>query len=180
MVAITEPRAQEGLRDQEPPLIADPVETTRSAGLRYFTDARPGIQRKRVGRHFRYIGTDGEPIRDPAELQRIKSIGIPPAWGDVWICPSPRGHLQATGRDVKGRKQYRYHPRWREIRDETKYIRMFAFGDALPLIRERANLDLAQHCMSREKVLATVVTLLDLTAIRVGNRSTRARIGRTD
>ncbi|HEX8918253.1 MAG TPA: DNA topoisomerase IB, partial [Chloroflexota bacterium] len=163
------PQVTETMLDQDPPLIADPVETAQSAGLRYFTDARPGIRRKRAGKHFRYIGPDGETIRDTAELQRIKAIGIPPAWTDVWICPSPRGHLQATGRDAKGRKQYRYHPRWREVRDETKYTRMIAFGEALPMIRERANLDLTQQCLSREKVLATVVTLLDLTAIRVGN-----------
>ena len=91
----------------------DPIETAKAAGLRYVTDAMPGIRRKRVGKHFSYIGLDGKAIRDPDELQRIKKLGIPPAWTYVWICPNPQGHIQATGRDAKGRKQYRYHPRWR-------------------------------------------------------------------
>jgi DNA topoisomerase-1 len=116
---------------------ADPVETAKAAGLRYVSDTQQGIQRKRFGKHFSYIGLDGKPIRDAKELERIKKIGTPPAWKQVWICPSPKGHIQATGRDAKGRKQYRYHPRWREVRDETKYDHMIAFGEALPAIRER-------------------------------------------
>lgn len=151
------------------PIVADPVEAAKTAGLRYYTADRPGIRRRPAGRGFRYIGPDGEPVRDPKELQRIKSLAIPPAWTDVWICPSPRGHLQAVGRDARGRKQYRYHPKWRETRDETKYFRMILFGQTLPTVRERADSDLSLACVSREKVLATVVRLLDETGIRVGN-----------
>ncbi|HEX6293277.1 MAG TPA: DNA topoisomerase IB [Herpetosiphonaceae bacterium] len=150
-------------------LITDPVQSAKAAGLRYVSDAMPGIRRKRAGKHFSYIGLDGQPIRDPKELQRIKSLGIPPAYTDVWICPLRNGHIQATGRDAKGRKQYRYHPRWREVRDETKYGRMLAFGAALPTIRERVEQDLKLSGMPREKVLATVVRLLETTLIRVGN-----------
>ena len=147
----------------------DPIETAKAAGLRYVTDAMPGIQRKRVGKHFSYIGLDGKTIHNPDELQRIKKLGIPPAWTDVWICPNPQGHIQATGRDAKGRKQYRYHPRWREVRDETKYDRMIAFGETLPAIRQRIEHDLALSGLPYEKVLATIVRLLDTTLIRVGN-----------
>ncbi|MDP9371326.1 MAG: DNA topoisomerase IB [Chloroflexota bacterium] len=137
--------------------------------MRYVTDAAPGIRRKRAGKHFSYIGLDGKPIRDRETLQRIRSLGIPPAYKDVWISPDPRGHLQATGYDAKGRKQYRYHPRWREVRDETKFERMLAFGRALPKIRERVDHDLSLPGLPREKVLATVVRLLETTLIRVGN-----------
>lgn len=150
-------------------LITDPVQSAKAAGLRYVSDEMPGIRRKRAGKHFSYLGLDGKPIHDPEELQRIKSLGIPPAYTDVWICPLPNGHIQATGRDAKGRKQYRYHPRWREVRDETKYGRMLAFGAALPRIRERVEQDLALPGLSRAKVLATVVRLLGTTLIRVGN-----------
>ncbi len=149
--------------------IAAPVEAAKAAGLRYVSDATPGIQRKRAGKHFSYLGRDGKPIHDEEQLKRIRSLGIPPAWTNVWICPNPRGHIQATGRDAKGRKQYRYHPKWREIRDETKYDRMMAFGKALPLIRERVEHDLRLHGLPREKVFATVVRLLDTTSIRIGN-----------
>ncbi len=149
--------------------IAAPVEAAKAAGLRYVSDATPGIQRKRAGKHFSYLGLNGKPIHDEEQLKRIRSLGIPPAWTNVWICPNPRGHIQATGRDAKGRKQYRYHPKWREIRDETKYDRMMAFGKALPLIRERVEHDLRLHGLPREKVLATVVRLLDTTSIRIGN-----------
>src|SRR5438874_749352 len=121
----------------------DPVESAQAAGLRYVSDADPGICRKRVGKHFSYIGLDGRPIHDPATLKRIKSLAIPPAYTDVWICPDPRGHLQATGRDARGRKQYRYHPHWRQVRDETKYGRMIAFGRALSAIRARTDHDLS-------------------------------------
>jgi DNA topoisomerase I len=132
-------------------------------------DDRPGIRRERDGDDFRYLGRDGQPITNARTLARIQSLGIPPAWTDVWICADPRGHIQATGRDAKGRKQYRYHPRWREVRDETKYGRMMAFGQALPQIRARVDADLARPGLPREKALATVVRLLEKTFIRVGN-----------
>jgi DNA topoisomerase-1 len=154
---------------QEQPIIADPVEAAHAAGLRYYTDARPGIRRKRAGKNFTYLDPKGARVTDKNTMARIKSLAIPPAWTDVWICPSPNGHLQATGRDAKGRKQYRYHPRWREVRDETKYTRMIAFAETLPIIRDATDRELSAHTLSREKVLATVVQLLDETAIRVGN-----------
>ena len=150
-------------------VITDPVESAKAAGLRYFTDIRPGIQRKRASKGFRYITPDGKPLRDKEDLARIKALVIPPAWTEVWICPNPKGHLQATGRDVKGRKQSRYHPHWREVRDETKYERMLLFGHALPMIRERVEHDLALPGLPRLKVLATIVRLMELTLIRVGN-----------
>ncbi len=153
----------------EPVVVTDPVAAAKAAGLRYVTDTGPGLRRKRAGRHWSYVGLDGAPIKDPAELKRIKSLGIPPAYTDVWISPNPRGHIQATGRDAKGRKQYRYHDRWREVRDETKYGRMIAFGQALPAIRAHVAQDLARRGMPREKVLATIVRLLETTLIRVGN-----------
>jgi DNA topoisomerase-1 len=153
----------------ETEIVKDPVESAKIAGLRYMSDDRPGIRRRRVGEDFEYIAPDGERILDPSELERISALGIPPAWTDVWICPSPNGHIQATGRDAKGRKQYRYHPRWRATRDETKYARMLAFGAALPLIRQRVEEDLARPGLPREKVLAAVVRLLETTLIRVGN-----------
>jgi DNA topoisomerase-1 len=112
---------------------------------------------------------DGSAVRDAQALLRIKTLGIPPAWTDVWICPQAHGHLQATGRDVKGRKQYRYHTRWREIRDQTKYAQMRAFGEALPVIRGQVDRDMGRHGLAREKVLATVLRLLELTLIRIGN-----------
>src|SRR5436309_7267117 len=148
---------------------AAPVASAKAAGLRYVSDATPGIRRKRAGKHFSYIGRDGKPIHDKKELKRMRSLAIPPAWTNVWICPNPQGHIQATGRDAKGRKQYRYHPQWRKIRDETKYDRMADFGKALPCIRERVAHDLALPGMPREKVLAAVVRLLDLTSLRIGN-----------
>src|SRR5437016_6112147 len=147
----------------------EPAVAAKSAGLRYVSDTSPGIRRKRVGKHFSYIGLDGKPIRDEEELRRIRSLAIPPAWTNVWICPKPNGHIQATGRDARGRKQYRYHPRWREVRDETKYNRMVAFGETLPTIRSRIAHDLVLPGLPYEKVLAAVVWLLDATAIRVGN-----------
>jgi DNA topoisomerase I len=152
-----------------PDLITDPEEAAEAAGLRYVRDDRPGIRRERDGDDFRYLGRDGQPITNARTLARIQSLGIPPAWTDVWICADPRGHIQATGRDAKGRKQYRYHPRWREVRDETKYGRMMAFGQALPQIRARVDADLARPGLPREKALATVVRLLEKTFIRVGN-----------
>jgi DNA topoisomerase-1 len=147
----------------------DPEASATEAGLRHVTDAAPGIRRIRAGKGFRYVGDDGRPIRDREELARIRSLAVPPAWTDVWICASPRGHLQATGRDARGRKQYRYHPRWRTQRDEMKYSRMIAFGRALPAIRRRVERDLRRHGLPRERVLAAVVRLLEETRIRVGN-----------
>ena len=159
--------------DREPPPVAeaeDPTVSAREAGLRYVTDAGTGIGRRRRGTGFTYLGPDGKAIRDPEILARIRSLAIPPAWTEVWICTDPRGHLQATGRDARGRKQYRYHPRWREVRDATKYERTVAFGLALPHMRERIDEDMAKRGLPREKVLATVVELLEATLIRVGNR----------
>ena len=147
----------------------DPVADARAAGLTYSTDDRPGIQRRRSGRGWRYIGPDGTTITDQKQIDRIKSLAIPPAYTDVWINPSPRGHLQATGRDDQGRKQYRYHPRWREVRDETKYNRMVAFAQSLPAIREQVDRDLSLPGLPRDKVLATVIRLLETTLVRVGN-----------
>jgi DNA topoisomerase-1 len=133
------------------------------------SDRAPGITRRRRGRGFQYVAPDGKTITGRAERRRIESLAIPPAWTDVWICPSPNGHIQATGRDARGRKQYRYHPRWREVRDETKYHRMAAFGRALPRIRRRVDRDMRRRSLSRDRVVATVVRLLDSTTIRVGN-----------
>lgn len=148
---------------------SDPVVAAREAGLRYTSDARPGLSRRRSGRAFRYLDTEGHPVRDPETLARIRSLAIPPAWTDVWICPDARGHLQATGRDARNRKQYRYHPRWRATRDESKYDRMMAFARVLPRIREHTDRDLALPGMPRPKVLAAVVRLLESSLIRVGN-----------
>jgi DNA topoisomerase-1 len=148
---------------------ADAVAAAKDAGLRYVSDESPGIRRRRSGKGFSYVGTDGRPISDKAELRRIKRLAIPPAWTDVWICPSPLGHIQATGRDARRRKQYRYHERWREVRDEAKYGRMIAFAQTLPKLRGRTARDLARKGLPREKVLAAVVRLLESTLIRVGN-----------
>jgi DNA topoisomerase I len=151
------------------PIQSDPIQSARAAGLRYVTDAKPGIERRRHGKSFRYRTPDGDPVRDPETLARIKSLVIPPAWRQVWICALPNGHLQATGRDAKGRKQSRYHPRWRQVRDETKYERMMLFGAALPAIRRRVDHDLALPEMPRPKILATIVRLMETTFIRIGN-----------
>lgn len=147
----------------------NPVDSARSAGLRYVAETGPGFGRKPRGQAFVYRDLDGKPLRDREHLARIKSLAIPPAWTGVWICPKADGHLQATGRDARGRKQYRYHPRWRAIRDESKYDRMMAFAAALPTIRKRTDADLARAGLPREKVLAAVVRLLETTLIRVGN-----------
>ena len=133
------------------------------------SDAEPGISRQRARAAFRYLSPAGKAVRDPETLARIRRLAIPPAWEDVWICTRDDGHLQATGRDARGRKQYRYHPRWREVRDETKYGRMLDFAKALPRIRRRVSQDLALQGLPRDKVLATVVRLLETTRIRVGN-----------
>ncbi len=149
--------------------ITDPIASARAAGLRYVTDIKPGIRRTAWRKSFRYTAPDGTPLKEAETLARIQSLVIPPAWTQVWICPQPNGHLQATGRDARGRKQSRYHPRWRETRDETKYSRMILFGQALPAIRARVEEDLALPGLPREKVLATLVRLLQTTFIRVGN-----------
>jgi DNA topoisomerase-1 len=145
------------------------LDAARSAGLKWVSDEAPGIRRVRAGRGFRYLRPSGHPLTDAREIARIRSLAVPPAWTDVWICADPRGHVRATGRDAKGRKQYRYHPRWRAARDETKYDRLLDFGRALPRIRERVRRDMARRGLPREKVLATVVRLLEKTLIRVGN-----------
>ena len=155
-------------RSRRPTIVTDPVESARLAGLRYVTETGPGIHRRRAGRGFAYLNGHG-PVRDASTLARIRSLVIPPAWREVWICPSPAGHIQAVGRDARGRKQYRYHPRWREVRDETKYARVLAFARALPRIRARVNADLGRRGLPREKVLGTIVRLLETTRVRVGN-----------
>ena len=149
--------------------IVDPKEAAASAGLKYVSDTRPGIRRKKAGKGFTYIRADGSKLGEPDALQRIRALAIPPAWTDVWISPWPDGHIQATGRDAKGRKQYRYHARFREVRELTKYEHVVAFADALPLMREKVREHMALRGLPREKVLATVVHLLESTLIRVGN-----------
>ena len=151
------------------PTPGDAVADARAAGLRYVSDAGPGIRRKPHGKTFRYLDADGAAVRDAATLARIRALAIPPAWTEVWICPRENGHLQATGRDARGRKQYRYHARWRSLRDEAKYERMIAFGDALPAIRARVDSALSLPGLPREKVLATLVCLLQMTMMRIGN-----------
>lgn len=150
----------------EPP---DPKESAKAAGLRYVSDRKPGIRRFHAGKNFRYVDPDGKPVKDKEVLARIKSLVIPPAWTDVWICTISNGHLQATGRDARGRKQSRYHPKWREVRDETKYERMVLFAQALPLIRKRVQEDLGLPGLPKQKVLATIVGVMEQTHIRVGN-----------
>ncbi|SDU96349.1 DNA topoisomerase IB [Pseudomonas mucidolens] len=137
--------------------------------LHYVDDTQPGLRRKKLRGKFQYFDADGQRISDAAEIQRINALAIPPAYTDAWICADPQGHLQATGRDARGRKQYRYHPRWREVRDSDKYSRLQAFGNALPKLRKQLEAQIATSGFNREKVLATVVSLLDATLIRVGN-----------
>jgi DNA topoisomerase-1 len=170
-MSLSRPRSKRSVKPTQETveIISDPVDSAKAAGLRYVTDAKPGIQRHKRGSGFRYVGPDGGPIRDHETLARIKSLVIPPAWQEVWICVFPYGHLQATGRDARGRKQSRYHRRWREVRDETKYGRMLLFGNALPVIRKRVVHDLSLTGLPREKVLATIVRLIETTFIRVGN-----------
>ena len=148
--------------------VADAAESAKQGGLRYVRDDTPGIHRTRCGSGFRYIDEAGKPVSQK-DRERIVGLAIPPAWTNVWICPTATGHIQASGRDARGRKQYRYHPRWREVRDEAKFNRMLAFGRKLPAIRARTERDLARRGLPREKVLATVVRLLETTLIRVGN-----------
>jgi DNA topoisomerase I len=155
-----------------PQTARDPIDgpdAARAAGLRYVSDAANGIARRRAGTGFHYVAPDGSAVRDAETLARIRRLAIPPAWQDVWICSRDDGHLQATGRDARGRKQYRYHPRWREVRDETKYARMIAFGRALPRVRRRVARDLRRPGLPRAKVLAAIVRLLETTFIRIGN-----------
>jgi DNA topoisomerase I len=152
-----------------PPAAGDEIEAAREAGLRYVTDDRPGITRRRAGKGFSYRDPYGERITARSELRRIRGIGVPPAWTNVWICPNPRGHIQATGRDTKGRKQYRYHPEWRAVRDASKFDRLLDFGHALPTLRERIESDLALPGVPRERILATVMWIIDRTLMRVGN-----------
>ena len=150
-------------------LATDSVEAAEEAGLQYVSDDRPGYARRAKNGEFEYLDTQGKRIRDEQRLLRIKRLAIPPAWTNVWICPSPTGHIQATGRDARRRKQYRYHERWRELRDENKFDRLAAFAKALPKIRRRIAKDLKLRGLPREKVLATVVRLLERTFIRIGN-----------
>ncbi|HEX9998752.1 MAG TPA: hypothetical protein VGB45_16575, partial [Abditibacterium sp.] len=156
-----------------PPIPAEihvaPEESARLAGLRYVSDETPGFSRKKAGKNFAYYDLKGQKISDKSEIERINKLAIPPAYKNVWICPDPRGHIQATGLDERGRKQYRYHPKWREVRDETKFARTLAFARALPKIRAKTNEDLGKKGFPRERVLAAVVQLLEKTAIRVGN-----------
>ena len=147
----------------------DPLVSARAAGLVYTTDTSPGIRRIKRGKSFAYVDPQKRPVRDRQTLARIRSLVIPPAWTEVWISTNARGHLQATGRDARRRKQYRYHPKWRAVRDSTKYERLIAFGQALPQIRRRTEADLRRDGLPREKVLAAVVRLLEKTFIRVGN-----------
>ena len=145
------------------------INDAEAAGLRYVNDTAPGVGRRRAGKGFSYIGLDGERITDANRVGWFKSLAIPPAWTDVWICPIKHGHIQATGRDARGRKQYRYHPEWREVRDEAKYGRLIEFARALPRIRRHTDRDLRRRGLPREKVLALIVRLLEETLIRVGN-----------
>ncbi len=157
------------MADIETATVPDPEASAREAGLVYVHHDKPGITRKKKGKAFHYFDVHGKRITDAETIGRINKLAIPPGYHDVWICPNPRGHIQAVGMDDRGRTQYRYHPKWREVRDEAKYGRMLAFGKALPKIRARINKDLKLDGLPREKVLATVVKLLETTLIRVGN-----------
>ena len=152
-----------------PDVAAESLLAAKEAGLTYVSDRDPGIHRIRSGKGFRYIDPQGRPVREEDTLRRIRSLVIPPAWTDVWICTSSRGHLQATGRDARGRKQYRYHPRYRSQRDEQKFEGLIEFAEALPRIRRRVSRDLGLRGLPKERALATVVAFLDKTSIRVGN-----------
>jgi DNA topoisomerase-1 len=152
-------------------MVTDPVEAAKAAHLRYVnaSELAAGITRRKSGKGFSYVDEQGKAIHDEKTLARIRSLAIPPAWTNVWICPTENGHIQAVGRDAKGRKQYRYHPRWRKTRDETKYHRMLDFGKALPKMREQMERDLKLSGLPRVKVLALVISLLETTYIRIGN-----------
>ena len=149
--------------------VVDPRDAAAEAGLAYVDDGRPGLTRRKSGKGFSYRDVKGQPVRDKATLERIRKLAIPPAYTDVWICPRANGHIQATGRDAKGRKQYRYHPDFRAARESTKFSRIMAFAEALPGLRARVDADMRRTGLPREKVLATVVHLLETTLIRVGN-----------
>lgn len=149
--------------------IPEPRQSARDAGLLYVHVDRPGITRHRAGTGFFYRDPDGERITDAEALHRIRALAIPPAWEEVWICPVANGHIQATGRDGRNRKQYRYHPEWRNVRDTAKYEHMIAFGNALPRIRKQVDADLRKHGLPKEKILAAIVRLLETTLIRVGS-----------
>lgn len=151
------------------PKAIPPDRAAKRAGLRYVTDADPGIRRKRAGDGFSYLNRSGRAVRDKATIARIKSLAVPPAWEDVWICADANGHMQATGRDARGRKQHRYHPRFREVRDQAKFDGLAEFATVLPKIRARVSRDMRKHGMPRDKVLAAVTHLLDTSLIRVGN-----------
>src|ERR1700686_2755475 len=159
---------QEKKKIADPKIVTGAVEVSDEAGLRYVSHDQPGYTRKTKGDEFEHFDTEGKPIRDEQRLLRIKGLAVPPAYTDVWICPSANGHIQATGRDARGRKQYRYHVRWRVARDEDKYDRMVLFGEALPKIRKRVEADLALPGLRQNKVLAAVVQLLQRTFIRAG------------
>jgi DNA topoisomerase-1 len=150
-------------------IIVDPKDAAESAGLRYVSDDRPGVRRKKSGKGFSYARPDGTKLSDAHVLERIRSLAIPPAWTSVWICPFADGHVQAIGRDAKGRKQYRYHPLFREVRESTKYEHVVAFADALPRVRTKVRRHMTLRGLPRKKVLATVVHLLETTLIRIGN-----------
>jgi DNA topoisomerase-1 len=166
-VATTPRREEENVGQ---PAVPEYVSSAEAVGLLYVTDAMPGIRRKRHGRGFTYTDPDGNVVRDRAMLRRFRALVIPPAWTEVWICPSPDGHLQVTARDGRGRKQYRYHPSFREHRDGVKFDRMIALSDVIQQIRERVESDIAKPNLPREKVMATIVWLLERTLIRVGTQ----------
>jgi DNA topoisomerase I len=155
--------------EQTAQTIVDPRDAAESAGLVYASDESSGIRRRKAGKGFSYRGPDGKTINDEATLKRIRSLAIPPAWSDVWICPKVNGHIQATGRDAKGRKQYRYHPQFREVREGVKFEHVMDFARSLPIIRAKVTEDMSLRGLPREKVLATTVHLLETTLIRVGN-----------
>lgn len=162
--------ASESSARELPEIVVRAQQHARESGLIYVSDTEPGIRRMRAGKGFRYLGPNRKPIHESRTLERIRSLAIPPAYTDVWICSKARGHLQATGRDARGRKQYRYHPEWREVRDNGKFSRMIEFGRRLPELRRRLKADLALSGLPRDKVLALIVKLLDDTLIRVGNQ----------
>jgi DNA topoisomerase I len=169
-VATSAPKLRkEKKRIAEIEVVTDPIDVAEDAGLRYVSDDQPGYTRKPKGDDFEYFDTDGQPMRDETRLLRIRRLAIPPAYKDAWICPSPSGHIQATARDARGRKQYRYHERWRKARAENKYDRMLVFGHGLPKIRRQVKKDMGLRDLPRNKVLATVVHLLGRTFIRIGN-----------
>ncbi|WP_345265602.1 DNA topoisomerase IB [Nibrella viscosa] len=158
-------------------LAGNPVKAAKAVKLVYVSDTMPGISRRQAGDHFVYADTNGQEISDEDTLTRIRKMALPPAWTNVWICAKPNGHLQATGIDAKGRKQYRYHTQWNAIRSETKFFRMIAFGEKLPLLRARIAKDLKHRALTREKVIAIALSVMEQTLIRVGNASYEKEYG---